>query len=219
MVLCPLGSRENIYVSLLKSHSNPVASNITQELPVATSTHWLDGFTRDKISLKAKNTFHLVLFYLSRLGQDSLILFYSLSSAYWEAFLSESHKRSHFLTYPSVLRITVQQKGQELKEGQWTVMGLFNSLCSCIRVLFSLLQPALLPDITHQDLCPIRIKMDRCADEIIFGCLIHWLPILLYQSKRHKTTLRNLVPPALRTRNSHWTEQFQKTTNQTLKML
>lgn len=169
-----------------------------------------------KLALKAKNTSPLLLFYLSRLGWDSL--FYSSSSAYWEAFLSESHKRSHFLTYPSVLRITVQQHGQELKQGQWTVMGLFNSLCSCTRVLLSLLWPALLPEMTHQGLCPIRAKRDRCADEIILDWLTHWLPIQPHQWKRHKTTLRNLQTGASY-RNLSLNGTISETTNQTLKML
>lgn len=86
-------------------------------------------------------------------------------------------------------------------------MVLFNSLCSCIRVLFSLLKPVLLPQMTHQGLCPIRIKKDTCADEIILGWPVHWLPILLYLWKRHKTTL---VSQELGTRISHWKEQYQK---------
>lgn len=62
---------------------------------------------------------------------------------------------------------------------------------------------------THQGLCHIRIKRERCADETILNWLIHWLPIQPYQWKRHKTTLRNLVPQA-RTGTSHWMEQYQK---------
>lgn len=76
MVLCPLRNRENIYVSLLKSHSNPVASNIAQELPLLLID--LVASQEIKLALKAKNTFPPVVFYLLRLGQYSFILFFFL---------------------------------------------------------------------------------------------------------------------------------------------
>lgn len=63
---------------------------------------------------------------------------------------------------------------------------------------------------THKSLYPIRMKMERCADEIILRWPIHRLPILLYQRNRHKTTLRNLVPHALYIIISHWKEQHKK---------
>lgn len=54
------------------------------------------------------------------------------------------------------------------------------------------------------------MKVERCTDEIILCWSIHWLPILLYQIKRHKTTLRNLVPHTLSIIISHWKEQHKK---------
>lgn len=81
-------------------------------------------------------------------------------------------------------------------------MVLCHTLHSCIGILFS---PAIIPEVTHKSLSPIRMKMDRCADKIILHWPIHWL----YQRNRHETTLRNLMPQALHIIISHWKEQHR----------